>query len=153
MHLEGQTEIAAPRQRVWESLTDPHFVAGCVPAQAAIEFVDERNFRVTAEVGNGFMRTTITVEIEITDLSEPARASATATAAVMASPLVATGSLNLDELEPELTHVGWFAEVTLGGMLVGFGGMVQAPLEKGIGSTLDCLKARIEAEAADATRA
>jgi carbon monoxide dehydrogenase subunit G len=148
MQLGGQIEIAAPRQAVWGRLTDPHYIAECVPAQASIETLDDRNLRVTAEVGNGFMRTTVTVEIEMTEMTPPERASATATAAVMASPLVATGSLVLEEIGPSLTGVQWSAEVTLGGMLVGFAAMVEGPLKRGIADTLDCLKARIEAEAA-----
>jgi len=147
MHLEGEVEIAADRRRVWDALTDPHAVAACLPGDPAIEYLDERNFRVTAEVGNGFLRTTITVEIELTELAEPERAQANATAAVMASPAAATGSLILEQLGPALTRAGWSTEVTLGGMLVGFAGMVQAPLQNGIARTLECLKARIEAEA------
>ena len=67
---------------------------------------------------------------------------------VMASPVTATGTLVLEEIAPNLTRVSWSAEVTLGGMLVGFAGMVQAPAQDGIGRTLECLKAKIEAEAA-----
>jgi hypothetical protein len=148
MQLSGETQIAASRERVWEVLTDPHRVAECVPGEPAIEIVDARNFRVTAEVGNGFVRTALTVEIELTDLVEPERASANATAAVMASPVTAVGSLELDEIEPALTRAVWSAEVTLGGMLVGFGTMVQAPIQKGVDRTLECLKSRIEADAA-----
>ena len=146
MLLRGESEIAAPRQRVWDVITDPHQVAECVPGDPKIEVVDERNLRVTAQVGNGFFQTTVTVEIELTDLAEPERAGANATGAVMASPVSATGSHVLEELEPNRTRVSWSAEATLGGMLVGFAGMVQAPLQGGVDRTLECLKAKIEAE-------
>jgi carbon monoxide dehydrogenase subunit G len=150
MHLEGETEIAAGRQRVWTVLTDPHAVAECVPGEPAIECLDDRNFRVTAEFGNGFLRAPVTVEIELTELSAPARAQACATAAVMASPVAASGSLDLEEVGPELTRARWAAEVTLGGMLSGFGGMVQAPIKKGVEHTLECLRARLEEKGSDA---
>jgi carbon monoxide dehydrogenase subunit G len=150
MHLEGETEIAAGRQRVWAALTDPHVVAECVPGEPAIEYLDDRNLRVTAEFGNGFLRAPVTIEIELTELSEPARVQATATAAVMASPVAASGSLDLEEVGPELTRACWSAEVTLGGMLSGFGGMVQAPIKKGVERTLECLKASLEGEGINA---
>jgi carbon monoxide dehydrogenase subunit G len=146
MHLEGETDIAAGRPRVWAVLTDPHAVADCVSGEAKIEFLDERNFRVTGQVGNAFMRATVTVEIELTELVEPERARASATAAVMGSPVVATGSLTLEEAGSASTRASWSAEVTLGGMLASFAGMVQAPLQEAIERTLDCLKTRIEAE-------
>jgi carbon monoxide dehydrogenase subunit G len=150
MHLEGETEIAAPRRRVWAVLTDPHLVAECVPGDPTIEYLDDRNFRVTAEFGNGFLRAPVTVEIELTELSEPARARATATAAVMASPVAASGSLELAEIGPALTLARWSAELTLGGMLTGFAGMVHAPIKKGVERTLECLKARLEGEGSEA---
>jgi carbon monoxide dehydrogenase subunit G len=147
MQFAGETEIAAPRQRVWDVITDPHQVAGCVPGDPKIEVVDERNLRVTAEVGNGFFRTTVTVEIELAELNAPERATAKATAAVMASPVTAIGSLELEELGPALTRTSWSADVTLGGMLVGFASMIQAPVQSGVDRTLACLKAKLEAEA------
>jgi carbon monoxide dehydrogenase subunit G len=147
MQFAGETEIAAPRQRVWDVITDPHQVAGCVPGDPKIEGVDERNLRVTAEVGNGFFRTTVTVEIELAELNAPERATAKATAAVMASPVTAIGSLELEELGPALTRTSWSADVTLGGMLVGFASMIQAPVQSGVDRTLACLKAKLEAEA------
>ena len=148
MQLSGEMEIAATRKAVWDVLTDPQRVAGCLPGDPHIEIVDERNLRVTAKVGSGLFKTTATVEIELTELAEPEHASANATGAVMASPVTGTGTLVLEEIAPNLTRVSWSAEVTLGGMLVGFAGMVQAPAQDGIGRTLECLKAKIEAEAA-----
>ena len=147
MQLSGAIDIAAGRQRVWDVLTDPHRVAECVPGNPSIEILDELNFRVTAQVGNGFFQATVTVEIELTDLTAPERAGANATAAVMASPVTAAGSLTLDELGPNLTRASWSAEVTLGGMLVGFAGMIQAPIQSGVDRTLECLAAKIEAAA------
>jgi len=148
MQLSGEIEIVAPRQRVWEVLTDPHQVAGCVPGDPKIEVIDDRNLRVTAQIGNAFFQTSVTVEIELMDLEAPERATANATGAVMASPVTATGSLVLEELGPNLTRAAWSADVTLGGMLVGFAGMVQGPVQGGVDRTLACLKAKIETEAA-----
>ena len=147
MQLSGKIEIAASRKAVWKVLTDPHRVAECVPGDPQVEFIDERYFRVTARVGNAMFQTTVTVEIEVTELTEPERAKARATAAVMGSPVSAAGTLELDELAPNLTRVTWEADLTLAGMLVGFAGMIQAPVQNGIDRTLECLKANIEAEA------
>ena len=61
MHLSGQTEIEAGRRRVWDAVTDPHQVAGCVPGQPKVEVVDDRHMKVTAVVGSGFLRTTVVV--------------------------------------------------------------------------------------------
>ncbi len=148
MQLSGEMEIAAARQRVWEVVTDPNRVGACLPADPKVEYLDDRHFHVTAEVGNAFMRATATIELELTELSAPARAQAEATAAVMGSPASASGWLTLTELAPESTHLVWAVELELGGILAGFKTMVQGPIQKGIDRTLECLKAGIEAEAA-----
>ena len=137
MQLSGQIEIAASRRAAWDVLTDPHRVAECVPGEPQIEFLDDRNFRVTARVGNAMFQTNVTVEIEVTDMTEPESATAGATAAVMGGPVNATGRLELDVLAQDLTRVTWSADLTLGGMLVGFAGMVQAPVQNGIDRTLE----------------
>ena len=151
MELSGKTEIAAGRQRVWDTVTDPRQVAACVPGQPKVEVVDDRHMKVTAAVGNGFLRTTVVVDIRLTELEAPSRATAAASAVVMGGPVKADGSLELTELAPGRTQATWAAEVTLGGFLASFASMVEAPVRSGVDQTLACLKSKIEAaEAAGA---
>jgi carbon monoxide dehydrogenase subunit G len=144
MQLSGETEIAAPRQRVWETLTDPRQVAPCVPGQPQLEIVDAQHLRVRASVGNDWFRTRLEVEIELSDFQPPGHARAAANGTVMAGQVAVTGELALEELGPALTRAVWTAELTLGGMLAGFGGMVEGPARDGVNRTLACLKARLE---------
>jgi carbon monoxide dehydrogenase subunit G len=154
MHLSGETEIAAGRQRVWETVTDPRQVAACVPGQPKVEVVDDRHMKVTAAVGSGFLRTTVVVDIRLTDLQAPARATAAAGTVVMGGPVHADGSLELTELPAGRTRAVWAADVTLGGFLASFASMVEAPVRSGVDQTLACLRAKIEAaEAAEAAAA
>jgi carbon monoxide dehydrogenase subunit G len=152
MQLAGEIEIAAPRQRVWETLTDPRQVAACVPGQPEVEVIDAQHLRVKAPVGNSWLRTTVVVDIELSDLEPPERVSATASGSVMGGSVKASGRLELEELGPALTRVVWSSDLTLGGMLAGFASMAEGPARDGVNQTLACLKARIEAEsgAADA---
>jgi carbon monoxide dehydrogenase subunit G len=145
MHLSGETEIAAGRQRVWETVTDPRQVADCVPGRPKVEVVDDRHMKVTAAVGNGFLRTTVVVDIRLTDLQAPVRATAAAGTVVMGGPIQADGSLELTELAAGRTQAVWAADVTLGGFLASFASMVEAPVRSGVDQTLACLRAKIEA--------
>jgi carbon monoxide dehydrogenase subunit G len=146
MHLTGETQIAAPRQRVWDVLTDPHQVVACAPGKPAVEVVDERLIRISAEVRNLFIRTTVTIDLALDEMTPPSRATGRASGTVMGGPVGAVGSLILEELGPALTGVAWEAEVTLGGMLAGFASMAEQPARQAIDGTLACLKARLEAE-------
>jgi carbon monoxide dehydrogenase subunit G len=150
MHLSGQTEIAAGRQRVWDTVTDPRQVAACVPGQPKVEVVDDRRMKVTAVVGNGFLRTTVVVDIRLTDLQAPAHATAAATCVVMGGPVKADGSVDLTELPAGRTQVTWSADVTIGGFLARFAAMSEEPVRGGVDQTLACLRIKIEAaEAAE----
>ncbi len=145
MHLEGRTEIAAPRQRVWETVVDPRQVAACVPGGPEVEVVDERHVRCRVSVGAGFFRTTAVIDIGLTDLEPPSHATATGSGSAMGGSAVATAQIQLDEAGPALTTVAWAADITLGGMLSGFAGMAEAPARDGIDRTMRCLKAKLEA--------
>lgn len=153
MRLSGQTEIAAGRKRVWDTITDPRQVAVCVPGKPKVEIVDERRMKVTALVGNGFFQTNLVVDIRLTDLQPPAHAAAAASSMIMGGPVTAEGSLDLSELSPTLTRASWVAEVTLGGMLASFASMAEGPVRDGVAQTLASLKAKIEADEAAASRA
>jgi len=146
MHLAGETQIGAPRQRVWEALTDPHRVVACAPGDAQVEVLDEGRFRVTATVSNLFFRTKVAIDIELDEMNAPASAAGRASGTVMGGPVSAVGSLRLGEVGPSLTAVEWEAEVALGGMLAGFAGMAEQPARQAIESTIECLKASLEAE-------
>jgi len=148
MHLSGQTEIAAGRQRVWDTVTDPRQVSACVPGQPKVEVVDDRRMKVTAVVGSGFLRTTVVVDIRLTDLQAPAHATAAASCVVMGGPVRADGSLELTELPAGRTQATWSADVTLGGFLARFAAMAEEPVRGGVDQTLACLRAKIEAAAA-----
>jgi carbon monoxide dehydrogenase subunit G len=151
MHLTGETEIGASRQRVWGTLTDPRQVAVCVPGKPKVEIVDDRHMRVTALVGNGFFQTNLAVDIVLTDLQPPGRATAAASSMIMGGPVAAEGRLDLSELGPTLTRVSWVADVTLGGILASFAAMAEAPVRQGVEQTLANLKAKIEAAEAAST--
>jgi carbon monoxide dehydrogenase subunit G len=147
MHLDGETRIAAPRQRVWEALSDPHRVAGCAPGDPQVEVVDERKFRVSAVVGNLFFRSPVTIEIELYDVVPPSSATGRASGVVMGGPVSAVGAIRLEELDQSSTKVDWEADIELGGMLAGFAGMAVQPAREAIDGTLDCLRRSLESEA------
>ena len=151
MQLRGETQIAAPRQRVWDVLTDPHQVAACAPGDPAVEVLDERLIRISVEVRNLFFRTTVTIDLQLDEMAPPSRATGRASGNVMGGSVSAIGSLALEELGPAVTAVAWEAEVALGGMLAGFAGMAEQPAGEAMERTLACLKARLEGEAAGST--
>ena len=149
MHLSGVTEIAATRQRVWDTISNPNrAAAGNESGQATIEKIDDTHFKVTVSAPGGMMPMNIVLDLAITELDEPKSIAAKIEGAIMGGPIDGTGSIDLAELGPKLTRLTWVADATLGGMLGGFEPMIQAPMQQSAEKGFESLKERLEAEEA-----
>ncbi|MGA3056803.1 MAG: SRPBCC family protein [Candidatus Limnocylindrales bacterium] len=150
MHLAGETEIAASRQRVWETLSNPNRAAESnTSGQAQIEKIDDRHYRVTVSAPSAAMPMNVVLALELTEVDEPNRIAATVAGALMGGPINGTGSIELVELGPKLTRTTWVADATLGGMLGAFESMIQGPLQGAAEQGFASLKKRLEAEEAE----
>ena len=151
MHLSGETEIAASRQRVWETISNPNRAAESNSSgQAQIEKIDDRHYKVTVSAPSGVMPLNVVLDLAITDMDAPARIAASIEGQIMGGPINGTGSIALVELGPKLTAATWLADVTLGGMLGGFEPMIQGPIQQAADQAFASLKERLEAEEAAA---
>jgi carbon monoxide dehydrogenase subunit G len=151
MHLSGETEIAATRQRVWETISNPDRAAASNNSgQAQIEKIDDTHFKVTVSAPSAMMPINVVLGLELTELDEPSRIAATIDGAIMGGPINGTGSVDLAELGPKLTRATWVADAMLGGMLGGFESMIQGPIQSAAEQAFAALKERLEAEEAAA---
>jgi carbon monoxide dehydrogenase subunit G len=147
MHLSGETEIAATRQRVWDTISNPNRAAASnASGQAQIEKIDDRHYRVTVSAPTAMGAMSVVLELNVTDLDAPSRIAATISGDIMGGPIAGTGSIDLQELEPKLTGATWVADITLGGLLGGFEGMMQGPVQNAADQAFVSLKERLEAE-------
>jgi len=151
MHLSGETDIAATRQRVWETISNPNRAAESNSSgQTQIEKIDDRHYRVTVAPPAGMMPMNVVLDLAITDLDEPSRIAATIAGTLMGGPIDGSGSIDLAELGPKETRATWAADATLGGILGGFDAMIQGPLQNAAEQSFVALKERLEAEEAAA---
>lgn len=150
MHLAGETDIVATRQRVWDTIGNPDKAAASDSGgHTQIEKIDDRHYKVTVSAP-GPMSMTAVLNLALTDLDEPSRIAATIEGAITNGPINGTGSIDLAELGPKLTRATWVADATLGGMLGGLDAMIQGPLQGAAEKTFTALKERLEAEEAAA---
>jgi len=69
MQVTGSTEIKAPKQKVWDYLTNPDFVSKCTPGLETMQVVEEnKRFKATGSVGLGNLKVHITGDIEFVTL-------------------------------------------------------------------------------------
>jgi carbon monoxide dehydrogenase subunit G len=145
MHLAGESEIAASRARVWAALSHPDRTAASTSqGSALVERLDDTHFRATIAASG--IPVQVGLEVELTDLSAPERMVAAISGVAMGSPITGTGSVGLAELEPKLTKAVWLVDVTLGGLLSGFEGMLAGPLQQAAEKAFEAIKEKLEAE-------
>ena len=151
MHLSGVTEIAASRQRVWATISDPKRAAAANSSgQAQIEKIDDTHFRLSITASTPMMPVNLVLELALTEIDEPNKIAATISGAIMGGPINGTGSIVLTELAPKLTRVTYEADATLGGMLGAFEPMMAGPIQQGADQAFAGMKERLEAEEAAA---
>jgi carbon monoxide dehydrogenase subunit G len=151
MHLSGVTDIAASRQRVWDNISNPQRAAADNSSgQASIEKIDDNNYKINVNAPGGMMPMNIVLNLVITDRSEPSHIAGTIEGSLMGGPINGNGSVSLEEIATGSTRVTWVADATLGGILGGFDGMIQAPAQQAGDKAFEGLKERLEAEEAAA---
>ena len=149
MHLAGEIEIAAARERVWKTVSNPSRVAASSQqGSAQVEKIDDSHFRVT--LAAAALPVQVVLDVTLTEIAEPSRIAAEVNGQVMGGPISGTGSMDLAELEPKLTRGTWVADITLGGMLGALEPMLAGPLQQAADQALLALKERLEAEEAAA---
>jgi len=147
MHLSGETEIAAARERVWETISNPNRAAASNSSgQAQIEKIDDDHYKVTVSAPSSMMPINVVLDLQLTAVDAPTRIAATVEGSLMGGPINGTGSIELVELGPKLTRATWVADATLGGMLGGFDSMIQGPIQNAADEAFASLKTRLEAE-------
>ena len=149
MHLSGESDIAATRQRVWDTASSPNRAAASNSSGSAqIDKIDDTHYKVTLSAPAAMMPISVVLDLVITELDEPSRIAATIAGSIMGGPINGTGSIDLTEVEPKLTHAAWEADATLGGMLGGFEPMIQGPIQQAADQAFASLKTRLEEEEA-----
>ncbi len=73
MKVEGESVIAAPRERVWELLNDPGVLQRATPGVKELQPVGEDTYRATIELAIGPVRGTFEGKIQVTDKAPPER--------------------------------------------------------------------------------
>ena len=151
MHLSGETEIAAGRGRVWDTISNPNRAAASNSSgMAQVEKIDDTHYKVSVSAPSAMMPINVVLDLALTDVHEPSRIAATIEGSLMGGPINGTGSIDLAELGPKLTRATWVADATLGGMLGGFDSMIQGPIQHAADEAIVSLKTRLEAEEAAA---
>ena len=116
MHFDGTVSIQAPRQKVWDFLTDPEKVAKAAPGLEKLEIVEPgKKFRATTSVGFGTVRVRFVNDVEWVEMTPPTNARMKAHGTAPGSGVDATTSMTLTDGQGGATDLAWSADIQVVG--------------------------------------
>jgi uncharacterized protein len=147
MQFSGSVEIAAPRDQVWDFVSDPEKMGGCGPGVETVEVVDENKFKARAKIGVGPINAKFSIDAEFLERVEPDRAKVSARGKAPGSAVDGTAEMSLRDGDSEGTTVmDWTADMQFSGMMASLGArLIEGTANKLIGQTFTCVKSKLEA--------
>ena len=121
LEFSGSPAIAAPRERVWERLMDPHFVAQSAPGVESVEAVDPTHFKVISGFGVGSIRVRFTMDIELFDIDAGKSAKMRVRGKAPGSAIDVVSKLQVDDAGSGGTQLKWSATSEVSGTVANVG--------------------------------
>ncbi len=146
MHLSGSVIIQAPRETVFDYLTDPQKVSQCAPGVESVEvLVPGQKFKATAGIGFGSVKATFTGEAEWVELDRPNRAKVKARGGAPGSAVDVVSEMVLTDSAGGTTQMDWNADIAVLGQLASLAARLMTPVsQKLTAQFFDCARQKIE---------
>lgn len=144
MEFQGQEQVDAPRQQVWDFISDPRRYAACTDgAMKNIQIVDDRRFTFEIQVPGQRIK----CQGEWQQRDEPSRATMLIKgSAGFFGKAQMTNTVELVELTPNDTQVNWHTNVELSGVLSAVAGSHVGPaIENMNQDVINCIREQIKA--------
>lgn len=122
MQFSGSPEITAPRDRVWQCLMDPDFVAQSAPGVESVQAIDPNHFKVISAFGVGAIKLRFALDVELYDVNAPTSAKMRARGKAPGSAVQVNSTMQLEELGADRTRLNWSAESDVSGTVASVGG-------------------------------
>jgi carbon monoxide dehydrogenase subunit G len=147
MNVEGTREFAAPRERVWEIISDPASMASLMPGVEGFEVIDDTHWRAKVKVPLGLGGLKMTMEFEQLEERPLEYASLRGKGKGMGAMMDMTTSFTLSG-EGDRTQMAWEADVKLAGVLASMGQRVLQPIvNQQVEGIMTALEKKLEGEA------
>src|SRR6188508_117170 len=123
MTMNGEVQLAAPREAVWAKLNDPEVLKACIPGCEELEKTEDNGFRATAKMKVGPVSARFKGKVNLSDLDPPNayRISGEGQGGV-AGFAKGGASVRLADAEAGGTLMAYDVEANVGGKLAQLGG-------------------------------
>lgn len=147
MKIEGTYTIAAPRERVYETLRDPKALQECIPGCQELVLQEDGRYLAKLQVGIAAVRGTFTGHVQMTDEQPPTSYRLRIDGS--GGPGFAKGEalISLSDVEGG-TRVEVTGDGQVGGMIAAVGQRVLGPATRSLmNQFFGCMQSKIEAAA------
>ena len=124
LHLTGSTTINGKRERVFQLLTDPNFIATTLPDAVEVAVPDGENLEAKMKVKVALISSSIKVRLRITDRVPPSSARLLAEGSGSGSNLKIISTFSLEGDGTTTTRLSWVADAEITGLMAGLGSLV-----------------------------
>jgi uncharacterized protein len=121
LEFAGSPRINAPRERVWERLMDPHFLAQSAPGVEAVETIDSTHFKVLSGFGVGSIRVRLTMDVELYDIDQGRSAKMRVHGQAAGSAIDVASDVRVIADGPGSTQLSWSATSQVSGAVAKMG--------------------------------
>ena len=121
LEFSGSPEIAAPRERVWRRLMDPHFVAKSAPGVESVEAIDPTHFKVVSGFGVGSIKLRFVMDVELYDVVPNKSASMRVRGKAPGSAIDVVSRLEIQDSAPDRVQLKWSATSEISGTVASVG--------------------------------
>ena len=120
MKLEGTQQLQAPRERVFQCLTDPEVLRRCMPGCERLEQIGENVFSATIRTGVGSIKGIFNGSVRLEDIRFPEHYRLVVEGKGTPGFLKGSGDLDLESVNAT-TVVHYTGEVQIGGTIASVG--------------------------------
>lgn len=143
MNFEGTYEIKAPREKVWEFITDPNRIGKCLPDVRNLELAGEDRFTAIVKVGIGVIKGDFNFRLAI-EKTPPSHVKLKATGTGAGSNVDLDTNIDLEEVAGG-TRIAYKTNVKVGGVMAGLGQRMMGKVaEKTISQVFECVSHELE---------
>ena len=121
LEFSGAPEITASREKVWEKLRDPNFVAASGPGVESVETVDPTHFKVISALGVGAVKVKFKLDVELFDIVEGRELKMRARGKAPGSAVDVLSALLLEDAGDTRTRLKWTATSDVSGTVASVG--------------------------------
>ena len=122
LHLEGAEDLGLSKQRVFDLLTDPNFIAKSLPDSEETKVLEDGSIEAKMKIGISFLTTKMNVKMRITDKVPPGHARMLVDGTGSGSNMKITSDFDLEG--DASTKMKWAADAEITGVMAGIGSSI-----------------------------